>query len=163
MLSRGCRGAVPACPRARGRGRGAVQQSLHEARRDAGKAEIIGLRIDQEFNAEDHQKILNAIVVWKYVLTATSGSRSTGPPSACPRPGPRKRRKGFGLDHSERHHRQNEIRSPASEVAAETVTLPDGGGMVIVSPDVSRMSNLENVVLHELGHVLGLNHDPAAV
>jgi hypothetical protein len=35
-----------------------------------GKAEIIGLRIDQDFNAEDHQKILNAVVVWNYVLNS---------------------------------------------------------------------------------------------
>jgi hypothetical protein len=44
--------------------------------------------------------------------------------------------------------------------AAETVTLPTGGGMVIVSPHVLKNVSLENVMLHELGHVLGLNHDP---
>ena len=32
--------------------------------------------------------------------------------------------------------------------------------MVIVSTHLLNGVSLENVVLHELGHVLGLNHDP---
>ena len=29
--------------------------------------EVIGLRIDEDFDADQHQKILNAIVVWNFV------------------------------------------------------------------------------------------------
>ena len=32
------------------------------------KAKIMVLRVDQKFNADERQKILNAVVVWNYVL-----------------------------------------------------------------------------------------------
>ncbi len=32
--------------------------------------------------------------------------------------------------------------------------------MLIVSDDLLKKFDLENIVLHELGHVLGLQHDP---
>ena len=45
------------------------------------------------------------------------------------------------------------------ESLAETTTLPTGGGLVIVYLDRLGNRNLEGVMLHEFGHVLGLRHD----
>jgi hypothetical protein len=47
-----------------------------------------------------------------------------------------------------------------NEVIAETMNLPTGGGLLIVSTHLLKDVSLEDVILHELGHVLGLNHDP---
>ena len=38
--------------------------------------------------------------------------------------------------------------------------MPGGGGLLIVSDDILKKFDLENIVLHELGHLLGLQHDP---
>jgi hypothetical protein len=125
-----------------------------------GKAEIIGLRIDKDFNAEDHQKILNAIVVWNYVLNSYIRFEVDRTP--------------FGVAETAAHEateKDSDWIIASNDAArakfgartrelAQTMTLPTGGGMVIVSTHLLNGVSLENVVLHELGHVLGLNHDP---
>jgi predicted Zn-dependent protease len=45
------------------------------------------------------------------------------------------------------------------EALATTTTLPTGGGLVIVYLDRLGSRNLDGVMLHEFGHVLGLQHD----
>jgi hypothetical protein len=47
------------------------------------------------------------------------------------------------------------------EVLGETVTLPSGGrGLVMVYLDRLGNRSVEGVILHEFGHVLGLQHEP---
>jgi hypothetical protein len=45
------------------------------------------------------------------------------------------------------------------ESLAQTVTLPAGGGLVLVYLDRIGARNFEGALLHELGHVLGLQHE----
>jgi hypothetical protein len=45
------------------------------------------------------------------------------------------------------------------ETLAEVTALPAGGGLLIVYLDRTRGKNLDGIMLHELGHVLGLQHE----
>jgi len=45
------------------------------------------------------------------------------------------------------------------EALAQTMALPAGGGLVFVYLDRFGTRNLAGVMLHEFGHVLGLQHD----
>jgi hypothetical protein len=52
-------------------------------------------------------------------------------------------------------------RGSTGDVLAVTQRLPGGGGLMILYDDAIGRADLGNIVLHELGHVLGLEHDPA--
>jgi len=45
------------------------------------------------------------------------------------------------------------------ETLAEVKGLPTGGGLLLVYLDRLRGKNLDGIMLHELGHVLGLQHE----
>jgi hypothetical protein len=45
------------------------------------------------------------------------------------------------------------------ETLAEVKALPAGGGLLMVYVDRLRGKNLDGIMLHELGHVLGLQHE----
>jgi hypothetical protein len=48
-------------------------------------------------------------------------------------------------------------------VLAVTQPIPGSGGLIILYADAVGDADLGNIVLHELGHALGLGHDPAAL
>jgi hypothetical protein len=45
---------------------------------------------------------------------------------------------------------------------ALTQPAPHGGGVVMVYPELTGVTELATAIRHELGHVLGLMHDPAS-
>lgn len=51
------------------------------------------------------------------------------------------------------------IAQSPGETLAEVKPLPTGGGLLLVYLDRLRGKNLDGVMLHELGHVLGLQHE----
>ena len=124
------------------------------------QAEIIGLRVDQNFDADQHQKILNAVVVWNFVLNGYIRFEVD--------------RTAFGVAETDAHEAtekdsdwiiaRDDAERPklgaATKELATTLNMPAGGGMVIIDTHSLGQVSVENVTLHELGHVLGLNHDP---
>ena len=132
------------------------------------QAEIIPVRIDSQFNVEERAKILEALRHWNHALNGqirfdvssvpytASGAFSAAPQNknawivarvsgtgampagATPSRGPQ-----LGM------------------TLAQTQQLLGNGGMVLVFADKLGQRDLGGIMLHELGHVLGLGHDNA--
>jgi hypothetical protein len=123
------------------------------------QAEIVVLRVDKDFNADQQQKIVNAAVAWNYVLNGYIRFEIDPVP--------------FGAVETEAHEATEKDtdwivsvydpgrRKPGSRIEelGITMVMPTGGGIVDVNIRILNKFNLENVILHELGHVLGLGHD----
>lgn len=161
-------------------------QSLHEAENDkdtpvlaalasrpytnrpahTGGAEVITIRIDHQFDPSEQFKVLNAIEEWNHVLNGyirlDVSSVSFG--AVVPRPAPAvpaasTSPKNWVIAHAAG---QGQDRGSTGEVVALTQRLPGGSGLMILYDDAIGRADLGNIVLHELGHLLGLDHDPAA-
>ena len=117
----------------------------------AAKPEIVRLAIDDQFTLYDRAKILRAVNEWNHVLNGfvrfdiapaadheqvwlIAPVRTGRPPPA----------NGVIVGHA----------------LAATQAVPPLGGVVIVYVDRVRGYDLASVMRHELGHVLGLGHDP---
>jgi hypothetical protein len=123
----------------------------------AAQGAIVPIRISEAFTANDRAKIVLAVGEWNYALNgairlqvAPAGSAAT-PPVQPPQTWRIEALKG-GL-------------SPSSawkngEMLAVTEPFPGAGGIMIVFTDRVGTRDLHGIVLHELGHVLGLPHDP---
>lgn len=130
-----------------------------------GRAEIITIRIDHQFEPSEQFKVLKAIEEWNYVLNGhirfDISSVSFG--AVAPRPAPAMPEASTGSKNWVIAHAagRGQDRGNSSEVVALTQRLPSGGGLMILYDDAIGRADLGNIVLHELGHVLGLDHDPA--
>jgi len=117
----------------------------------AAKPEIVRLAIDEQFNMYQRAKILRAVNEWNYVLNgfvrfdidpaADKGQMWVIVPMLGGRPPPVQ---GTIFGHA----------------LAATQSAPPIGGIVTVYVDRVRGYDLTSVMRHELGHVLGLGHDP---
>jgi hypothetical protein len=125
-------------------------------------AEVITLRIDPVFPADERQEILRAVAEWNHVLNGYVRFESSfavflADAQAADRPPVRTNAWSILPARGA---------APLGRRVARPMALlqpaPHGGGVVMIFRDQTGLAALAAAARHELGHVLGLLHDPAS-
>jgi hypothetical protein len=135
--------------------------------RPAKAVEVIPVRIDVQFNAGERAKIVEAVRHWNHALNGqvrldvatqpynvNAPSNSAGAAPTARNTWTVARVSGTGVS-------PIPGRGPQLGTLAQAQELTNGGGMVVVFADKIGQRDLAQIMLHELGHVLGLGHENA--
>lgn len=126
----------------------------------AAHAEVILVRIDVQFNAGERARIVEAIKHWNHALNGQVRFEIGEAHNVNVASGPKKPNTWLVVRVSGTGFSPIPGRGPQLGTLAQAQTLVEGG-MVSVFADKIGNRDLAQIMLHELGHVLGLGHENA--
>lgn len=122
----------------------------------AARATVLHLRLDLLFEEGERAAILRAVAEWNHVLNGHVRFDVEKPPAGRPLP----YIPGVWTIARLSQDADAAAKKPVTDALAVTLRLPKEGGIIIVHTDRLVGVDMRRVMLHELGHTLGLEHDP---